>query len=672
MILKVIASTLLVVSPAFAKKASKSAPPEISRAVLLENSKIPEKREFPVSDKVSACEDFHKYACEAVETAFHLPDDRSAWTFAFSDSHERLLEAKKKYFKLIEAGAAPRTERAQQFKNVYLACMNPAARKKEEKAWVEKEKKAILPLKDLEAIQDFAQGRIGTPETTFVGFDSTPNLDDPSKNDLLLTTDMMSFPEKSYYDNPEAVKDLRDLAQTFFKEIKLDNPAKRADQVVAFETSFSKDFPTPVELRQRSNAKMYTPREDWKKKHAQLKLDRFLTTINDKVQIRNMTPESFAFMSNALSERSPDELKNVLLFHSLQDLMDDAYPAYYKKYFEFRRKHFGGPKVRPPRDERCTRTVGGLFGMELDEELLQLLFPDFPQEKVVGLAERVRSSILSGLKENTWLSKDARAEASHKIQNATLRLVKPLNEADWNFLPIQTYSPTEPIANIKLAVKARIEKDLKELAEPRNRNRWYMGPLTVNAYYEPSDNQFVLPQGILQFPFFEPTMADIEALGAMGSVVGHELGHGIDDQGSKYDADGKLREWMTMKDLAEFKARGQKFVDQFNSIGHNGNLTLGENIGDHVGLTFAFKAAFSDPKKASIDDIKKFYLAYGRVWCSVQRPEYEQMMIKTNPHALGWARINEQVKHQPYFQKAYACKKGDKMFLSPEEQIRVW
>ncbi len=647
-------------------------PPEITRSELLTQSQIPERREFPLDESVSPCEDFHKYTCGKVESTFQLPDDRSAWTFSFTDSNERILEAKKKYFKLIEAGAKPRTERAQQFKNLYLACMAPKVRAKEERELVATEKAAILSLKDLSALQDFAQARIGSPDSTFIGFYNLPNLDDPTKNDMMLYADVMSLPEKTYYENPEALKDLRELAEKLFTDIKLSHPAKRAQQIVDFEKAFAESFPLPAELRQRENSKMYTGREDWIQKHPALKLDRFLKEIDTKVAFRNVTPESFQFLNQALASRPLEELQNVLLFQSLRDMMDQAYPEYFKKIFEFRRKHLGGPKVRPPLDERCTKMVMGNFGMELDNELLDVLFPDFPQDKVVSLAERVRTSIVEGLQGNKWLSKDAKAEAIRKVEKATLRLVKPLKDADWNFLPIQSYNPKQPIKNLMLIRKARIARELKELVEPRNRDQWYMGPLTVNAYYNPPDNQFVLPQGILQFPFYEAKMSDVEALGAMGAVIGHELGHGIDDQGSKYDAEGKLREWMTMKDLGEFQARGQKFVEQFNKAGHNGVLTLGENIGDHVGLMFAFNAAFKDRKAAKAEDIKKFYLGYGRVWCSVQRPEYQQVMLKTNPHALGWARINEQLKHQPEFQKAFSCKKGDKMFLPSEEQIRVW
>ena len=177
--------------------------------------------------------------------------------------------------------------------------------------------------------------------------------------------------------------------------------------------------------------------------------------------------------------------------------------------------------------------------------------------------------------------------------------------------------------------------------------------------------------GILQYPFFNPEGDIIENLGAVGAVIGHELGHGIDDQGSRYDEDGKLKQWMTMKDLKEFSSRGYKMIEQFNKVGHNGVLTLGENIGDLVGLTFAYQAAFPE-NNPSVEDQKKLFVAYGRLWCGVARPKAEESQLKTDPHALGWARINEQVKHQKAFAQAFNCKKGDKMTLSDDERIKIW
>ena len=219
--------------------------------------------------------------------------------------------------------------------------------------------------------------------------------------------------------------------------------------------------------------------------------------------------------------------------------------------------------------------------------------------------------------------------------------------------------------------EARWDKSMREVREPANQDAWGMGPLTVNAYYSSNENKFVLPIGILQYPFYDKDGSVIENLGAVGAVIGHELGHSIDDSGSKYDSQGRLKQWMTTKDIMEFNLRGQKMIDQFNNAGHDGKLTLGENVADLVGLTFAYHAAF--PKgDGSLADKKSFFTAYGRLWCSVTRPDYDKLMRKTDPHAAGWARINEQIKHQPAFAETFQCKEGDKMTLPQKDRVQIW
>ena len=211
----------------------------------------------------------------------------------------------------------------------------------------------------------------------------------------------------------------------------------------------------------------------------------------------------------------------------------------------------------------------------------------------------------------------------------------------------------------------------KKLREGVNQAAWGMGPLTVNAYYSPDKNKFVLPIGILQYPFFIKDGDVVENLGAVGAVVGHELGHSIDDEGSKFDSKGKLKQWMSDEDIKKFQERGMKMIAQFKKIGHNAELTQGENIADLVGLTFAYNAAFPE-NAGKVDDKKKFFVAYARVWCNVMREKTKEMQLKTDPHSLGFARINEQVKHQKGFQEAFSCNKNNKLYLDDGSRIQIW
>jgi putative endopeptidase len=664
----------LGISPVFAKsKSSKSSSSskEITRASLLKGSPIPERRAFPVSPRVTACQDFHAYVCAEAENKFKLPADRDRWVFSFSDIAERLLYAKKQFFKKIN-NYNPPSDRAAQFKDFYLACMNKNEAAKEERVEVAQEAATIRKIKTWEELADLSQSRIDTGRTSWTGFSPLPNKDNPLVYDIMLSSGGKSLPERSYYENKELIAEFKNILIDFFKIIKADKPEQRAQWVIDFETAYAKSTPLPREMRGRMAEKRDITRAEYLKKYPNLKSDRFIAKIPESVKFIDIVPEANEFMNNAFATMPLEQLKSVYMFRDISQYLDDAYPAYFNKFFKFRHKYLGGPLRRPERQERCTQMAGGYFGMELDTELINILFPNFPEARVVKLAEEVRKSIISGLEKNKWLAKSTKKEAIKKIEKAKLFLVKPQTEDDWNYADVRKYSKTKPYENERLYSEMDIQKTLKELAEPRHPNRWGMSPLTVNAYYSPPDNKFVLPLGILQFPFFDDSMTDAENLAAIGSVIGHELGHGIDDQGSKYDYSGKVRKWFTDSDLKVFQERGGKFVSQFDKIGHDGKLTLGENIGDHVGLTFAYNAAFPKDSNATVQDKQKFFMAYARNWCLVSTPATQQRLLKTDPHAYGVERINQQVIHMDGFYDAFSCEESDKMYVAPKDRIRIW
>lgn len=658
-----IAMPLFALSPAHA----------LTRGELLKGCEIPDRRPFPLDPKVPACTNFYDHVCDGVISSFKLRDDRSTHTFAFNDSHERMLHAKKTYLKKLRT-MKDLSPRAQQLQNVFNACIDEKAGKIEEPQWVQKEASTIQAIQTRDQFLQLVGDRIDSPETSFLSIDEIPNQDDPLQRDLLFDVGLMTLPERTYYDKADVMKDFETLVTDFFKTLKMDNPTQRAASVVAFEKAFAQKYPLPEEFRELITQRRYVDRAAFAKSYPNLKTDAVLHKISKQAPFRDLMPETFAYLNQTLQTAPVETLKNVLAFHSIRGLMDDAYPDFFKKQFEFNRKHMGGPEKRPVREERCTMSMMRSFARELDAELLPVLFPDFSEAKVVALAEKVRSSLVSELQHNQWLSPEGKQGAIKKIKNATLLLVKPHTDDEWDFNPKAEYSPKTRIQNSRTLKTKLLEKSIREYGEKRNRTRWLMGPLTINAYYMSMDNVFVLPIGILQYPFYDPSLPDAANIAAIGSVIGHELGHSIDDKGSKFDESGKLHQWMTEKDLQEFQARGGRFVERFNRIGHNGTLTLGENIGDHVGITAAFQAAFGSTPAADVKPqaMKEFFYQYGRSWCQVMRPKYREMLLKTDPHASGEARVNEQVRHLDAFPNAFGCKSGDAMYLEPKERIKVW
>jgi len=640
------------------------------------SSEIPARREFPLSTELNPCQDFHAYVCTKVEASFKLRDDRSSHTFSFNDSRERLLEHKKKFMSEITK-KKDLDARTEQIRDMYGACMNERASAIAEKTEVASVVKKVSALKDSAQVlaqsnEDMTKGAFGS----FLYLWPGANLDDPHKYDVIMGSDFMRLQDHKYYENAELLKDYENVLTTFFKTVYGKNiteaqAQKKAEAIVAFEKDFIKTYPVASVRRQRWSEKRVQSQEEFLKKYPNLKAAIVFKNIPATTLVNTPIPESLEFLNANLDKYPAEVWRDLYALRNLDEVLDDGYKKYFEQNFNFDKKYFGGPTKRSDRQERCTKTATGYFTKELDAALLPQLFPNFDEAQVQEMGSRIRMSILSGLDKNKWLSSDAKKAAIEKIKTARLQLVQPHTDREWDFNIVGKYSKTDKIKNLHTYVGLRWEKSMKELQGPVNQDAWGMGPLTVNAYYSENENKFVVPIGILQYPFFDSNQELYENIGAIGAVMGHELGHSIDDNGSKYDASGKLRTWMSMKDVAEFDKRSARLVAFFDKSGHDGKLTLGENVADLVGLTFAYSAAFPSDKPTQ-EEQQKFFVAYARSWCSVMRPDYEKLMMKTDPHAMGWARINEQVKHQAAFAEAFSCKAGDPMTLSEKERVQIW
>lgn len=633
-------------------------------------SEIPDKREFPVNESVDPCNDFYNYTCSKVEDSFKLREDRSRHIFSFSDSSERLLEKKTNFLQSL-ARQPKKTKGEKELSDLYVSCLNVDQRAIDEKKEVAELRAQVDQIKERDKFLKFLGERVGTEEYTFFDFGKVRNQKKANIYDVYIIADVRGLPETSYYKDEKVLKAYEDLLKNFFKTLGFENAAQRAKWVKEFELGFDQTYPKPAEWREIWTQKTFITREELKKNFPEFNLDSFLEKVPKRTKIRDWTPDSYKYLQTKLKNEDLEKLKSVFLFHALHNKMDQGYKKFYDQKFAFRKDHLGGPNQRRALKERCTNYVKSRFSKELDYELYPKLFGDFSEKQFLKLVKKVRDSLILGIENNTWLSSAGKKNAKKKMKKAFLQVVKPRNNAEWDFVDPADYSPRYHLANIKLRSKMVNKKSIRELGEKVSDKTWSYGPLMVNAFYSPTTNKFVMPVGILQYPFYDQTLKEHQNLGAIGMVIGHELGHGIDDSGSKFDHKGRLNQWMTKKDIEEFQSRGAKLISQFEEAGHDGKLTLGENIGDLVGLTAAYNAAF--PKgEGSVKDKKEFFVQYGRSWCGVMRPGERKRLLKTDSHALGEARVNEQVKHQPGFVEAFSCKAGDKMYLSKEKRVSIW
>jgi len=639
------------------------------------SSEIPARREFPINEKINPCENLYEHACSKVIESFKLREDRRRHAFAFSDSAERILEFKKNTLADL-AKTETKDPIALQLKNYYLSCLNEPARAKEEAVYIAKKQSELEKVQNKKDWMYLHVQRIHSGDPGFMGYWSLDNFDDPRKSDIVISPGYSFLPEKSYAKNEELIKEFEKIAVDFFKAIGVSEPGEKAKTVVKYEQDMQNNRLFPAEMRLAYSRRLFVPKEDLLENYPELELKSFLNQLPKKTQIRILNPKAYPFLAKIAKEFTLEELKTIQLFYELYPRIDKSNPGFYDEVFAFRNKFLGGKNKRSELHEECTEMTMHSFGPEMDYTVLPKMFPNFSSAKVAELVGLIKKSIQNSLKKNTWLTPAAKKEAMRKISKAYMRLVAPKTFADWKFLKTADYNPERFLANNDLRDDIKEEREFKYFSELKDIRSWEgVRPLEVNAFYEPSYNQFTMLQGILQYPFYDQNSSLVENLAGVGMVVGHELGHGIDDQGAKYDADGKLREWMSAKDLKRFKELTASLIDQYNKAGMNGEYTLGENIGDLVGLTAAYDAAF-DGKKLSAEQKKKeqqqFFLNYARSWCEVQLPGVKELRLKSDPHSLGIARVNEVVKHFSGFEEAFNCKSTDPMVLPSDKRVHIW
>ena len=298
------------------------------------------------------------------------------------------------------------------------------------------------------------------------------------------------------------------------------------------------------------------------------------------------------------------------------------------------------------------------------------------------LVENLRATLREQLQAADWLEPDTRTAAVAKLNSFASKIGYPDRWRDYSAVSI---SKTQFFENVRTASRFNRAYQLSKIGKPIDRNDWGMTPPTVNAYYNPTLNEIAFPAGILQPPAFDMSADDAMNYGAIGAVIGHEMGHGFDDQGSKFDAEGNLKNWWTPGDRSKFEERAGCVIDEFNTLEvgdglhHNGKLVVGEAMGDLGGLTLAFKAwkrsLKGKPAPGVVDGFtpeQRFFLAFARVWGSQYRPEAIRLQLNTNPHPLPKFRANGTLANMPEFFEAFHCQDGDPMVRPQAKRCKLW
>jgi len=634
------------------------------------------------------CDDFWRYATGAWLDKHPVPTDRARWG-KFDELAEANLERLKT---ILDGAAADRTATGDRRRagDFYASCMDTASI---EKAGTKPVEPLLARIAAIKTRRDLVVALVNLELENGLAPTRVINVSDPANADQVIAgigVGGLSLPDRDYYFRDDArSKMIRDeFVQHAQKLLTLtgDSPAAAAAAaraVLAFETTFADSTLTNVARRDPYNRihkmdfaamEALAPAYDWKAAFALLK-------VSTDVAVNVSEPEFLKTFNRQLQEAPLDTWKTWLRWRVIADRSEYLAKPFYDEWFHFERTVLSGVTAQQARWKVCVSSTDATLGEALGRLYVEKYFPLEAQRRMQQLVANMRAALGEELQSADWLTPETRANAQRKLATFDPRIGYPTKWRDYSGVQVNR---ANYLADKESAILEERRFAAAKIGKKLDRTEWTMTPPTVNAYYTSARNSITFPAGILQPPFFDMEADNAVNYGAIGVVIGHEMGHGFDDQGSKYDADGNLKNWWTDQDRAKFEARAACVVKQFDSIDvgegqhHTGKLVAGEAMGDLGGVTLAYRAyhkSLNRKEPPVIDGLtgdQRFFLAYARVWAANQRPEAMRRQLATDPHPLAKYRTNATLQNMPEFQRAFSCKLGDAMVRPPEQECRLW
>lgn len=498
----------------------------------------------------------------------------------------------------------------------------------------------------------------------------------------------ISLPDRDYYFNEgEKFTKLRDglvsHIEKMFTLANFANPTASAKTILDIETKIAENHWTRTESRDSTKRYNKYSVNDLNKVSNTLNWKKYFTTLNiaNETEVIINQPSYVKGFGKILAETSIEDWKVYLRWHLLSSRSEYLTNDLIAENFEFFSKQLNGQQELKPRWKRAVDEVSGTLGEVIGKVYVAQHFKPEAKSRMVDLVENLRKAYSKGIDELEWMGMSTKIAAKEKLAKFKPKIGYPDVWRDYSKMTIKEGNLVE---NMAMASLIEHQRDLNKLGGPINRDEWNMTPQTVNAYYMPTKNEIVFPAAILQPPFFNMSADDAVNYGGIGAVIGHEMGHGFDDQGSKYDGNGNLRNWWTEKDLTEFANRTKALVDQYNNyevfddLNVNGELTLGENIGDLAGVTIAYKAyklSLNGKEAPVIDGLtgdQRFFMGYAQIWQGKYKEETLRNRVANDSHSPSNFRALGSLSNMPQFYEAFDVKEGDKMYIAPEKRVKIW
>jgi endothelin-converting enzyme/putative endopeptidase len=644
-----------------------------------------------IDKSADPCVDFYQYACGNWIKNSEIPADQAQWV-SFVELNERNKDIERNILEKTAAGGAGRDAIDQRIGDLYASCMDEKGAEAKGLDPVRPVLDRIAAVTDKAAlIDELAHLHLAGASSLF-SFYSASDLHNADQVIAYIDQGGLTLPDRNYYikDDDAKMKEMRQHLVEYATQVFTlagqapQQAADSAQSVLRIETALAKAAMDRTLRRDPKNRDHKMSRDEAVALGPNFNLNRFFVAVGAPsfTQLNVTNPEFFKQVNGTLESESLDSLKTYVSWHVLNTASPWLSDAFVQANFKFQ-QNLTGQKEIQARWKRCVNLTDRQLGEALGQRYVDVTFGPEGKQRMLKMVDALEKSLAEDIHDLSWMSDETKKQAKVKLDAIRNKIGYPDAYRDYSSVVIK---PDDLIGNFARANAFESKRDIAKIDKPLDRKEWGMTPPTVNAYYNGSFNEIVFPAGILQPPFFDKAMDDGVNFGGIGLVIGHELTHGFDDQGRKFDPQGNLHDWWTEKDGKEFEKRAGCVADEYSDfvavddVKLNGKLTLGENTADNGGARIALMAlehVIADDKTGKegrkIDGFtpeQRFFLGFGRVWCEKRRPEVARLRALTDSHSPGKYRVNGVVQNMPEFQKAWGCKAGQPMVA--ENACHVW
>jgi predicted metalloendopeptidase len=675
------------------KKASKTTHAAVkSASAAAKDTPVAQPKSFDLGamDKTAdPCEDFYQYSCGNWRKNNPIPSDQSRWG-RFNELAEYNRQILHQILEKASAKDPKRSPVMQKVGDMYESCMDETRVNAKGAAPLKPELKRIAAIHTkTQLLTTIAYlHSIGVP--ALFGFGAVPDLHNASTQIAAVAQGGLGLPDRDYYLATDAKS--QETRQKYVEHIanmfillgdKPETAKTEAQSILALETKLAEATMERVKMRDPKSRDHKMAVAELTKLAPNFEFASFFAARGGPsfTEVNVVPPDFFQKVNPLIDSVSLADWKTYLRWHAVRAAAPLLSKPFVDENFNFQGKYLSGAKEIQARWKRCVQLTDGALGEALGQPYVQETFGAEGKQRMLKMVNALEEALGDDIQSLDWMTPETKKQAEAKLQAISNKIGYPDQWRDYSTVQIKR---GDLLGDAQRARAFEVKRNLNKIGQPLDKKEWGMTPPTVNAYYNPPENNINFPAGILQPPFFDKNADDAVNFGGIGVVIGHELTHGFDDQGSKYSGNGNLSNWWTDADRQEFDKRTTCVADEYSSfiavedVHLNGRLTLGENTADNGGIHIALMALHkAAAKDASINQTKegftaeqRFFIGFAQVWCENRTPESARLLAKTDPHSPGQYRVIGTVENNPDFAKAFNCKPGQKMVST--NACHVW